>query len=116
MPKKKTVETPEDAETAAAVEAAAKDVAEAKAKLDEANVAHEEAKARHAEATKPPLPIKGKQFLIEGSDAPCDLLDPKNEPCPYRMLYNGVNLEHVSDAPGVDENGDPAIVWVYRRM
>lgn len=125
-------ETAEDVEAEAAVEEdpavveaqqkvadAQQAVVDAQTALGEAKTAHEEAVAEHATLTAPPLPVVGKQFLLEGSASPQDI--PATDLAefgarPRRIMMSGVSFEHVSEAPGVDADGKPDVAWVYRKM
>lgn len=94
-------------------------VAELEALLEAAgeSAADVEAKADFVEPL--PLPVVGKQYLVEGSaeprDIPADVLADSGQ-YPRRIMMNGSSYEHVSDAPGVDAEGKPAVAWVYRKM
>lgn len=94
-------------------------VVDAQTALGEAKAAHDAAVSAHSALTAPPLPVVGKQYLVEGSaeprDIPADVLADSGQ-YPRRIMVNGASLEHVSDAPGVDAEGKPAIAWVYRKM
>lgn len=104
-----------DAEAAAeAVAKATQDVADAKEKLAEAVIAHQEAVAALAEANKPPLPIYGQHLVIEGGGQ-MDMPKDWNGQYQFRLVQNGVIYDHVGETPGVDAEGKPAMVWVYRR-
>ena len=117
---------PEVAEVDPAVEDAAQAVADAQqavvdaqTNLGEAKQAHEDAKAAHAALTALPLPVVGKQYLVEGFAEPRDI--PATDLAefgqyPRRIMVNGQSYEHVSETPGVNEAGEPAVAWVYRKM
>lgn len=110
---------PAVAEAEQNVAAARQAVVDAQTALGEAKAAHDEAVAAHSALTAPPLPVVGKQYLVEGSaeprDIPTDVLADSGQ-YPRRIMVNGSSYEHVSDAPGVDAEGKPAIAWVYRKM
>lgn len=113
MAKRKVAEAVAD-DTAAADSAQA--VADAKTALDEAIATHAAAVAEHAKVTAPPSAVLGKQFLMEGSMVPVDLPHPEDGPYPRRITLNDRNYEHVHNEMGVTEDGDDAVIWVYRLM
>lgn len=108
--------SPDVEDAAATVAEAQQAVVDAQTALGEAKQAHEEAVAEHTRLTSPPLPVVGKQYLVEGYKDPRDLPTLDDGAYPRRIMVNGVSYEHVSEAPGQDEAGEPTVAWVYRRM
>lgn len=129
MAKRKTVAAPEPDPEVAEVDPAVEDavqaiadaqqaVVDAQTNLGEAKQVHEEAVAAHAALTAPPLPVVGKQYLVEGFREPRDLSAgdiAEFGAYPRRILVNGIIYDHVSEAPGQTDEGEPAVAWVYRR-
>lgn len=94
-------------------------VVDAQTALGEAKAEHEAAVADHAKLTAPPLPVVGKQYLMEGAPEPQNLTASDLAEFgiyPRRIMVNGISYEHVSEATGLDEAGELAVAWVYRRM